>query len=218
MMKIKYLGHASFLITAASGVRIITDPYTPKEGFSYDEITEIADIVTVSHQHADHNNAGAVGGNPRIISSSAPVEIKGVKIRGLATYHDEAEGTQRGMNTIFCLEVDGINLCHLGDLGHPLHERQVAQLGRVDILLVPVGGYFTIDAPTATQLGQQIAPKVIIPMHFKTDKLDYPIAGIDEFLRDKPQPQVSRLEVSEAEFQPGALPQATQIVVLKPAL
>jgi L-ascorbate metabolism protein UlaG (beta-lactamase superfamily) len=217
-MKIKYLGHASFLITAASGVSIVTDPYTPGEGFRYGEITETADIVTVSHQHTDHNNAGVIGGNPRIISSYAPAEIKGIKIRGLATHHDEAGGTKRGMNTIFCLGVDGINLCHLGDLGHPLNDQQAAKLGRVDILLLPVGGYFTIDAPTASRVGNQIAPRILIPMHFKTDKLDYPIAGIDEFLRDKPRQWVTQLEVSEAEFKPGVLPMATQIIVLKPAL
>ncbi len=116
-MKIKWLGHASFLITSDSGIKIITDPYETGGGLSYGEIKESADIVTVSHDHFDHNNVAAVPGNPQVVKGTA--EVKGIEFKGISTYHDEAKGGQRGKNTILCFEVDGIRVCHLGDLGHP---------------------------------------------------------------------------------------------------
>ncbi len=215
-MNIKWLGHASFLITSDTGTRIIADPYTTGENFRYGEIEEEADIVAVSHGHGDHNNIAAVKGNPEIINQVGITEAKGITFNGLPTAHDNAGGRQRGSNIIFCFEVDGIKVCHLGDLGHLLSDQQAAELGKIDILLIPVGGYFTIDAKAATQVAEKLAPRVIIPMHFKTDKLDFPIAGVDEFLKGKQN--VSRLEVSEVVFKPGLLPDYTQIVVLKPAL
>jgi L-ascorbate metabolism protein UlaG (beta-lactamase superfamily) len=125
-------------------------------------------------------------------------------------------GKSRGKNTVFYFEVDGIRVCHLGDLGHQLSAQQVAELGKVDILLIPVGGYYTIDAKVAGQLCDRLKPKVIIPMHFKNDKCAYPIAGVDEFLKGKKG--VSRLDASEVEFKQGELPATTQIMVLKSAL
>lgn len=213
-MKIKWLGHASFMITSDTGIKIITDPYATGEKLNYGEIKESADIVTVSHGHGDHNNVAAVRGNPEVVRGTATV--KGVEFRGLPTYHDDAEGQQRGENTIFCFEVDGIRVCHLGDLGHPLDDKQVTELGSVDILLIPVGGYYTIDARVATEVCNQLKPRVIIPMHYKTDKLAYPIAGVDEFLQGKGN--LSRLDTSEVEFKQGELPASTQIIVLKSAL
>ncbi len=213
-MKIKYLGHASFMITSDTGTRIITDPYGTSADLSYGEIQESADIVTVSHDHFDHNNAAAVRGNPEVVRGTA--KVKGVDFKGTPTYHDEAKGQQRGKNTIFCFEVDGVRICHLGDIGHQLGGAQMAELGKVDILLVPVGGFYTIDAEVATQVCNALAPKVVIPMHFKTDKCAFPIAGVDGFLHGKEG--VTRLDTSEAEFKQGKLPTATQVVVLKPAL
>ena len=215
-MKVKWLGHASFMITSDTGTKIITDPYTPGGfGLDYGEIKESADIVTVSHEHGDHNNVAAVGGNPEIAKETA--EIKGIKFNGITTYHDEAGGSQRGNNVIFCFEVDGVKICHLGDLGHQLSEQQVAEIGKVDILLVPVGGNFTIDAKVATEVCDKLAPKVIIPMHYQNERCSsFPVAGVDEFLQGKTG--VSRPDTSEAEFKQGELPAATQIMVLKPAL
>jgi len=213
-MKIKWLGHASFMITSDTGIKIITDPYATGEKLNYGEIKESADIVTVSHGHGDHNNVAAVRGNPDVVRGTATV--KGIEFRGIPTYHDDAEGQQRGENTIFCFEVDGIRVCHLGDLGHPLDDKQVTELGSVDILLIPVGGYYTIDARVATEVCNQLKPRVIIPMHYKTDKLAYPIAGVDEFLQGKGN--LSRLDTTEVEFKQGGLPASTQIIVLKSAL
>lgn len=215
-MKIKWLGHASFLITSDAGTKIITDPYVAGGGLSYGEIKESADIVTVSHGHGDHNNVAAVQGNPAVVKEVAPVEIKGIKFNGIPTYHDSAGGKERGNNIIFCFEVDGMRVCHLGDLGHQLGDKEVAELGKVDILLIPVGGFFTIDASVATEVCSKLTPRVIIPMHYKNDRCVFPIAGVDEFLQGKAG--VSRLDASEVEFKPGELPATAQIIVLKPAL
>ena len=215
-MKIKWLGHASFLITSDSGTRLITDPYTTGGNLSYGEIEESADIVTMSHNHFDHNNVAAVRGNPEVVKGAVTKEIKGIKINGFPTYHDKSGGSERGDNTIFCFEIDGIRVCHLGDLGHQLDDKQVAELSKVDILLIPVGGFYTIDAKVATEVCNRLKPKVIIPMHYKTDKCGYPIAGVDGFLQGKQG--VSRLDASEIEFKPGELPASTQIIVLKSAL
>ncbi len=216
-MKVKWLGHATFLITSDAGIRIITDPYMPNERLTYDEIKESADIVTVSHGHGDHNNVAAVQGNPEVVREAVPVEIKGIRFNGILTYHDNAGGSQRGNNIIFCFEVDGIRVCHLGDLGHELSDKQVAELGKVDILLIPVGGNYTIDAEVATGTCAKLTPNVVIPMHYRNDRCSsFPVSGVDEFLQGKTG--VSRPDASEVEFKQGELPAITQIIVLKPAL
>ena len=215
-MKLKWLGHASFMITSDAGTKIITDPYVTGGNLNYGEIKESADIVTVSHEHGDHSNVAAVRGNPEVVRGTVPVEIKGIKFNGVPTKHDDAGGSKRGNNTIFCFEVDGVRVCHLGDLGHQLGDKEIAALGKVDVLLTPVGGFFTIDAKVATEIGSKLAPKVIIPMHYKNDRCDFPISGVDEFLQGKEG--VSRLDASEVEFRQGELPAPTQIIVLKSAL
>jgi L-ascorbate metabolism protein UlaG (beta-lactamase superfamily) len=213
-MKLKWLGHSAFVITSDTGIKLITDPYATDDRLSYGEIKESADIVTVSHDHSDHNNVSAVRGNPEIVRGTT--EIKGIKFRGIPTYHDEAKGQQRGKNTIFCCGVDGAKVCHLGDLGHTLGDKQIAELGGVDILLVPVGGFYTIDAMAANQVCDQLKPRVIIPMHYKTNKCAFPISGVDEFLQGKKN--VSRLDASEVELKSGKLPADTRIIVLQPSL
>jgi L-ascorbate metabolism protein UlaG (beta-lactamase superfamily) len=217
-MKIKWLGHASFLITSEAGTKIITDPYASGDmGLNYGEIKETADIVTVSHGHGDHNNVAAVKGNPKVIKETTPVDIKGIKLSGISTYHDDSGGSKRGGNIIFCFVVDGIRICHLGDLGHPLTGRQIAEIGKPDILFIPVGGNFTIDAKAATQVCDKLTPKVIIPMHYKNERCPtFPVAGVDEFLRGKQN--VSKSDASELDFTREKLPATTQIIVLKPAL
>ena len=213
-MKIRWLGHASFLITSDDGTRVITDPYVVGSGLRYGEIQEAADVVTVSHDHFDHNNVASVGGNPQIVKE--PGEAKGIKFEGVATYHDASGGSERGNNTIFCMDIDGVRVCHLGDLGHPLSDQQVADVGKVDVLLIPVGGFFTIDAKVASEVCDKLSPRAVIPMHYKNEKLDFPISGVDDFLEGKGN--VRKLDSSEAEFKAGALPAETEIVVLKPML
>ena len=215
-MKIKLLGHASFLITSDTGTRIITDPYATGNGLSYGEITESADVVTVSHDHFDHNNVAAVRGEPKIVKEIGISRVKGIEFKGIASYHDETGGHQRGNNIMFCFEIDGIRVCHLGDLGHLLNNKQISEIGAVDILLIPVGGYYTIDAKVATQVCSQLKPKVIIPMHFQTDKCTFPITGVDDFLKGKER--VTRLGTSERNFTAEELPASTQIIVFRAAL
>ncbi|MCX7911944.1 MAG: MBL fold metallo-hydrolase [Dehalococcoidales bacterium] len=213
-MKIKYLAHASFLITSAGGVRIITDPYESAGGIRHAPIRETADIVTVSHEHADHNHVASIRGNPAVVKQDAT--IKGVKIRAIPVAHDEKGGGQRGKNTIFCLEVDGIRLCHCGDLGHILTEAQVKAIGAVDILMVPVGGFYTIDAGIASRVCDQLNPRIVLPMHYKTEKVDYPITGVEEFLKGKTG--VVRAEGSELDISADKLPRTRQIIVLRQSL
>jgi L-ascorbate metabolism protein UlaG (beta-lactamase superfamily) len=215
-VKIMWLGHASFLITSDEGLKIVTDPYSVGGGINYGKIEESADIVTASHKHGDHDNVAAVKGNPQVVDTPGVKKVKGIEFNGVATYHDEAKGGQRGNNVIFCFALDGIRICHLGDLGHHLDASQVAAIGQVDILLIPVGGLYTIDARVATEVCQDLNPRVIIPMHYKTAKCDYPIAGVDDFLKGREN--VRRLDVSETEFKKDLLPSVTETVVPSHAL
>ncbi len=213
-MKIKWLGHAAFLITSDSGTRIITDPYETSEGLKYGAINETADIVTTSHEHGDHNNAAAVKGSPQVIKDSA--EASGISFKAVKTAHDDKNGKERGSNTIFCFQVDGVRVCHLGDLGHLLTDNQVVEIGKVHVLLIPVGGFFTIDARNAGYVAEQVRARVIIPMHFKNDKCTFPIGEVSEFIKNKPN--VTQLDTSEVEFTVAGLPANPQIMVMKPAL
>ena len=215
-MKIKWLGHACFLITSRNGIRIISDPYAVGGGINYSPIKETADVVVVSHDHDDHSNVSAVKGTPEIVKGSGTKTAKGIQFRGIATYHDTSQGAQRGSNTVFCFTVDDIKLCHLGDLGHVLSPGQVNEIGAIDIVFVPVGGIYTIGAPVASQVCNQLKPKVAIPMHFKTPGCAYPIAGVEDFLKGKKD--VRRVEDSEVDFEQERLPAATEIMLLQPAL
>ena len=215
-MKIKWLGHACFLITSRDGLRVITDPYAVGGGINYSPIKETADVVVVSHDHGDHSNVSTVQGKPEVVKGSGTKTARGIQFKGIASYHDASQGTQRGLNTVFCFAIDNMKLCHLGDLGHALDPEQVNEIGAVDILFVPVGGFYTIDASVASRVCDQLKPKVVIPMHFKTPKCDYPIAGVDDFLGGKEN--VIRVGDSEADFERERLPAATEIVLLQPAL
>ena len=215
-MKIKWLGHASFLITSDSGVRVITDPYTRGGGITYGQIQEAADIVTVSHKHQDHNNVGVVKGKPTVVDAPGVKTVKGVEFRGVPCYHDEAKGAQRGFNIIFCFTMDGVRVCHLGDLGHELDAGHVKEIGPVDVLLVPAGGFYTIDCGQACSVCEALKPKVVIPMHVKTAKCDYPITGVEDFLKGRKN--VRRVGGSEIEIKKDKLPAETETIVLQHAL
>ncbi|MFC2040470.1 MBL fold metallo-hydrolase [Chloroflexota bacterium] len=212
-MIIKWLGHATFLITTAKGKHIITDPYQPDTRLKYAAITETAEIVTVSHGHTDHANTATVVGHPQIIMGTS--QAHGINFKAVATAHDHAGGAKRGPNTIICFEADGLNICHLGDLGHALSAAEIVQIGRVDVLLMPVGGYYTIGAAEATKIYQDISPGITIPMHFANEKCLFPIAGVDEFLKDKTGVTVTGR--SEVNVTKNALPPQPTIMVLSPA-
>ncbi len=213
-MKIKYLAHAAFLITTENGTRIVTDPYTPGQGMSYQPITETAEVVTVSHEHGDHNNTAAVKGNPAVLRDSG--KAAGIDFKAVKTFHDDEGGSQRGNNTVFVFQADGLKVAHLGDLGHVLTDEQVKEIGEVDIVLVPVGGYFTIDADRAANNAKLVKAKVIIPMHYRTAACDLPIQAVDIFLLAKTN--VTETKLSEITLNTTNLPKTPQIMVLEPAL
>jgi L-ascorbate metabolism protein UlaG (beta-lactamase superfamily) len=218
-MKIKWYGHAAFLITSDQGTKIIIDPYEPGAfggQLSYGKIKDQVDIVLTSHDHADHNYTKDLPGTPHVIKGSGSKTIKGVSMKGISTYHDSSKGSERGANTIFTLKIDNIQLCHLGDLGHLLSDKELAEIGPVDILLIPVGGFFTIDPKEATRVAEQIKPKILIPMHFKTEKCGFPIASVEDFLKGKTN--MKRPMASEVAFDKTTLPQQMEIVVLEHAL
>ena len=218
-MKIKWYGHAAFLITSDQGTKIIIDPYEPGAfggQLSYGKIKDQVDIVLTSHDHADHNYTKDLPGTPQIVKGSGSKTAKGISIKGISTYHDPSQGSERGANTIFTLKIDNIQLCHLGDLGHLLSDKDLAEIGPVDILLIPVGGFFTIDPKEATHVAEQIRPKILIPMHFKTAKCGFPIAPVEDFLKGKMN--TKRPKASEATFDKTTLPQQMEIVVLEHAL
>ncbi len=214
-MKIKFLGHASFLITSDSGTRIVTDPYVVGGPLTYKPISETADIVTVSHGHGDHSNAGAVKGSPVVIKAPGKTEAKGIPFSGLATFHDQSQGKERGANIVFCFTVDGVKVCHVGDLGHQLSVEQAAEVGTPDLLLLVIGGNYAIGPAEATKVAQQLKPKVIIPMHYRNEACGYPIAPVEDFLKDKKN--VKRMNSSELALDAKKLP-SDEIVVLKPAM
>src|SRR5512136_2402402 len=215
-MKVKWYGHAAFLVTSDQGTKIIIDPYEPGAfggQLSYGKIKDQVDIVLTSHDHADHNYTKDLPGTPQIVKGSGSKTIKGIPMKGIPTYHDPSKGSERGPNTIFTLKVDNLQLCHLGDLGHILSDKELAEVGPVDILLIPVGGFFTIDPKEATRVAEQIKAKILIPMHFKTGKCGFSIAPVEDFLKGKTN--AKRPKASEATFHKATLPQEREIVVLE---
>ena len=178
-MEIKWYGHSAFLIVSNSGIRIFTDPYG--EEFPYKNIDEQAEIVTISHDHFDHNGEEVVKGEPVVIKNSGEFEEKGIKIKGFSSKHDDSGGSERGDNVIFSFEIEDKIVSHLGDLGHFLEQKHLNNLKDVNILLIPVGGHFTINADEAYEICEQIEPEIIIPMHYKTSEVDLPIKEVDKF-------------------------------------
>ena len=211
-MDISWLGHASFKLKGKNAT-VVTDPYNAQIGVKMPKVE--ADIVTVSHGHFDHNEVGAVSGEPFVVQGPGEYEVKGVEIVGVSSFHDTKEGAERGKNTIYNLKMDKLNICHLGDLGQEtLTEAQVEEIGNVDILLIPVGGFFTIDASMAVKIAAQLEPKIIIPMHYKTSdsKIDQ-LAGVDKFLKEMGKENIEPLP--KLTITPDKLPEEAQVVLLE---
>ena len=178
-MKIEYFGHSCFRLTANDGVSIITDPYT-KVGYELPSGLT-ATLVTASHQHFDHNYTQGVT-SEGVLTKSGSYTLGGVNITGIDSWHDPMQGKLRGNNVIFKFVIDGITLCHLGDLGETVADELVKKIGKVDVLLLPVGGTYTIDAVQAKAYMEAISPKMVIPMHFKSTDGALDIAPITAFL------------------------------------
>lgn len=218
-MKIQFLGHSSFLLTTSAGTRLVTDPFDPEKydgSLNYRAFNQPADIVTMSHEHKDHSCAHIVTGNPIIIKGNGKFMAKEIEFLGVGTYHDDERGAKRGKNTVFVMSVDGLRIAHLGDLGHVLTSDQAAEIGSVDVALVPIGGYYTIDAEQASKVADQINARIVVPMHFSNEKCSFPIAGLEEFINGKKN--VTRKGSSTLELDANKLPDEPCAVVLEPEL
>ena len=184
-MIITWQGQSCFKIqdkVGSEGITLVTDPFDKSLGLKVPNFE--ADIVTVSHDHSDHNNVAAFRGTPKVIKSAGEYDIKGVMIEGVLSYHDASQGKERGNNIIYRIEMDDITICHLGDLGHVLDNKQLERLEGIDILLVPVGGKYTLDAKLAVEVISQIEPRIVIPMHYKTKDMKIDIDGVDKFIKE----------------------------------
>mgnify|MGYP000131118177 CR=1 FL=1 len=216
-MEITYLGHSAFKLKGKNGT-VVTDPFNEKIGLTFPNVS--ADIITVSHQHDDHNAVGRAKGTARrtepfVISFPGEYEVGGISVFGVKTFHDDKKGEERGRNTVFTIVIDDVRICHLGDLGHELSASLIEEIGLVDVLLCPVGGHYTIDPKQAVSVIQQIEPSYIIPMHYKTEKHTEEEFGevqpLEAFLKEygvHPVPQ-PKLVVEKLK-----LPEETELVVL----
>ncbi len=186
-MKITYRGHATFVLESGQTILLI-DPFDEQVGYPMDRVP--AGFVLVSHEHGDHNNVALAEGRPRVIRGlvegkwrTVKETVDGIAISSIPTYHDDTKGTQRGRNTVFIVDAEGLRVVHLGDLGHPLDDEAVKTIGRPDVLMVPVGGHFTVEAAQAHAVVARLHPRIVIPMHYKTEvNAGWPIATIDPFL------------------------------------
>lgn len=184
-MNIKYFGHSCFLIKSKDA-RIITDPFDEEIGLKLPKLE--ADIVTVSHDHSDHNNTAGITGDYLTVDWPGEYEKNSVRIRGIAGFHDDQKGEQRGSNTLYRIETEGLRILHCGDLGHIPTDVMLEQIGDIDILMIPVGGHYTIDAKQACQVISKIEPLVVIPMHFGRPELKKEtfesLADVEAFLKE----------------------------------
>jgi len=208
-MDISWLGHSCFRIRG-SHATVITDPYSPGLGYSLGKPS--ARIVTVSHQHPGHSYVQGIGGQPRLVDGPGEYEISGVLIIGITTFHDGERGRKRGKNTVYLMEIDEISVCHLGDLGHVLTGEQVEEIDNVDVLLLPVGGVSTINAPMAAEVVRQLEPKAVIPMHYKTPTLNRELEPVERFLKEIGAKEVN--SQPKLSLTKSSLPSSTQVFLL----
>jgi len=208
-MEIYWLGHSCFWLKGRQA-SIITDPFPPSLGYQIGRPS--AHIVTVSHHHDDHNYVKGVSGSPRILDAPGEYEINGVYITAVPTYHDGRKGAVRGPNLAFVFEMEGLLLCHLGDLGHVPTSEQVELLSGVDVLMVPVGGHTTIDGATAAEVVRVLEPRVVIPMHYRTPVCLLPLDPVDRFLKE--MEAGSLVPQAKLSLTHSSLPEATQVVLL----
>jgi L-ascorbate metabolism protein UlaG (beta-lactamase superfamily) len=214
-MKIKWFGHAAFLLST-SDVNIIIDPYQSgafQGAVNYAPITDRADIVLVSHNHDDHNDTSTIEGAFTKVDAECFYDLKGVKITAIPVYHDASKGKERGENLIFLIEAEGMKIVHAGDLGHLLDQDAVKRIGKTDVLMLPVGGTFTIDADEATEVMNTVKPFVTLPMHYKTPKMGLPLGPVEEFTQGKNN--VRKVAGSEIDFTLRSLPRDAEIIVLQ---
>ena len=218
-MKLRYLGHAAFEIVSEGGATVVFDPYEPGAydgALRYGPISGRYDLAVVSHDHADHSDPDVTARAGNVVDGPGTFDFEGIRVVSRPTFHDESGGSERGKNLVSVVELDGMRIAHLGDLGHALGAEELAALQAVDVLLIPVGGYFTIDAAAAAGLVGEVKPGIVIPMHFKTGKVDFPIATVDEFTGL--MENVETVGGSELTVTKEEVPGTTKVVVLESAL
>lgn len=208
-MIIQHIGHAEFLMETENGMRIVTDPYG--EGCGYPVRTLRADAALVSHGHHDHNAVQTLEGLTTVIDREGEYTLSpGIHVKALSSFHDDTQGSQRGKTLLFLIEAEGLRIVHLGDLGCMPEEEQIRQLSCPDVLMIPVGGFYTIDGRTARKIAEKLQPRVILPMHYKTRwNADWPIEGPESFLDGIPDKKVRkdiellRITSADLECQPA---------------
>lgn len=210
-MDIVYLGHSSFKIKGKTAT-IVTDPYDEYVGFKFPKVE--ADIVTVSHDHKDHNRSGLVSGVKKVVSGPGEYEISEVSIIGISTFHDEKKGKLRGRNAIYVFEIDDIRVVHMGDIGQTLSDKKMELLGDIDVLMIPVGGEYTIDAKKAAEMARGVEPKIIIPMHYFVEGMSKEfknLSKVDVFISEMglPLEKLDKLTIKK-----GLLGEEQKVVVL----
>ncbi|MBN2073573.1 MAG: MBL fold metallo-hydrolase [Actinobacteria bacterium] len=206
-----YYKHALFTIESSTGIRVGTDPYDRSIKRILPDVG--ADIVTVSHHHFDHENISLFKGKPVVVDSTEGRSISGVSISGISTFHDEEGGRLRGKNIIFRIIVDGITFTHFGDLGHDLDREQIGKLEGIDVMMIPIGGKYTIDAAIALKLISKIEPKVAIPMHYKSSDTLLDVDTVDNFIRMAGNYKFVGPSVSISR---ETLPSGTEVWVMEP--
>lgn len=215
-MDITYLGHSSFKIKTRTA-SIITDPFDPAMlGLKFAPTD--ADIVTISHDHGDHNAVGKVSNVKKVVNGPGEYEISGVSIIGVQSFHDSKEGGERGKNTIYVFEADRLRFAHLGDLGHTLSDEKISEIGDVDVLMIPVGGFYTIGPKEAVEIINKIEPYFVIPMHYKAPGISDQIAAnletVESFLKESGLP-VENLPKFSIKKEDILEDQNTKVIVLE---
>ncbi len=215
MVAVIWHGHACFEVRGEDGT-VVTDPFT---GVGLPEPSAKADLVLCSHSHGDHNNARAVKKPDGVVLEGfvGPRRVGRIEARGVATYHDEAKGSQRGRNSVCVFTVDGLNFCHLGDLGHDLNRDDVKAVGAIDVLFTPVGGIYTIGPETAASLCKKLKPSVVVPMHYRMPGMSSTfdrLSTVEDFLKVYGTANVIRVKKPAYTITKETLPKEQTVVVL----
>ena len=180
-MKLEWIGHACFLMTAQDGTAVITDPYDESVGI--DMVPLQADLITMSHEHHDHNETSMIVGRPVIAHGCEEAQAGSVTAKAVSSWHDDAQGAKRGSNAIRIFDIDGMKIVHMGDQGCMPDEEAIAAIADADVMMIPVGGTYTVDAQGAKAIIERAKPRCVIPMHVKTKRCPYPIERADNFLK-----------------------------------